>query len=237
MTLTTGADISSFRYADKHALKNLYFVSHAKKFMFISISKNACTALKALLYRLEYGKDFPDPGPYGGVHHFFGYKERKGNVEVIDRRNRKALEPYLDYVRFVVYRDPVARFLSCYHNKVLWPGQPQPHFTRFRLEGMALDPFLDVVEETLRIPDPLLIDEHIRPQARYFTREDVNYVVDIKALPAFLEEQCGVTGLPRRNEHVGVKLVPTDRQADRIRALYQEDYVIVPNYTLPVAVK
>ena len=68
-----------------------------------------------------------------------------------------------------MYRDPVDRFLSLYHNKVLWPPNPHPFYTKMRLEGLALDPFLDVVEEVLQIRNALHMDDHIRPQARCCT--------------------------------------------------------------------
>ncbi len=197
--------------------------------MFLSISKNACTSLKFLLHRVEFGRDLT-PGA-GGVHGFFGARERTGPGSVIDRRNTRALARCAGYLRFVIYRDPVSRFLSTYHNKVLWPPEPHRFFTKARLEGSPFDPFLDVVEEMLtRIPDPLHIDEHIRPQRRCFEPEDVDYIVPIEALAQFLEEKLQLTYPARHNEHTGLRIVPSAAQIERIRRLYREDYEIRPNY-------
>jgi hypothetical protein len=210
---------------------NLFFVSHKKKFMFLSVSKNACSSLKSILYRVEYGHEFV-PGRSGnrGVHHFWNYSPYRGRGTKIDRGNKSMLSRYPDYLRFVVYRDPVDRFMSLYHNKVLWPPHPHFYYTEMRLEGLALDPFLDVVEEALQIRNPLYIDEHMRPQARCCTREDVDYIVPIKSLTDFLRDKLDVAYMPQRNQHQGVKIVPTQTQVERIRALYREDYDIVPNY-------
>ena len=182
--------------------------------MFLSVSKNACTSLKLMLHRIEFGGDFVPGTAPDGIHRFLGFSERTGKGTKIDRGNKKRLRRYSDYLRFAVYRDPVDRFLSLYHNKVLWPPAPHHYYTGLRLEGLALDPFLDVVEEVLQIPDPLHIDEHIRPQKRCYTREDVEYIVPIDSLADFLAE----------------KLVPSERQLERIQKLYCEDYDLVPNY-------
>jgi hypothetical protein len=211
-------------------MPNLFFVSHAKRFMFLSVSKNACSSLKLILHRLEYGRDFRPGAKYPNIHTFWGFSEWTGKGTKIDRRSKRKLSRHSDYLRFAVYRDPVDRFLSLYHNKVLWPPAPNPYYTGLRLEGLALDPFLDVVEEALLIRNPLRIDEHIRPQNRYYTEEDVEYIVPIDALTDFLAEKFGVTDLPRGNKHKGVRIAPSEAQLDRIRTLYREDYDLVPNY-------
>ena len=59
---------------------------------------------------------------------------------------------------------------------------------------------------------------------------DVHYIVPIESLTEFLWDKFGVSYAARRNRHTGVKIVPTEAQVERIRALYREDYDIVPNY-------
>jgi hypothetical protein len=90
------------------------------------------------------------------------------------------------------------------------------------------------VEEALQIPEALHIDEHIRPQRRCYSPEDVEYIVPLGALSRFLEEKFGIVSLPRQNNHPGVRIRASERQIERIQRLYREDYEIVPNYPLAV---
>jgi len=214
-------------YARPDAMGNFFFVSHSKKFMFLSVSKNACTSLKQLLYRLELGRDFHNADGKD-IHNFWGFQAREGVL--IDRRDQHQLARYPDYVRFAVLRDPVARFMSTYHNKVAYPPAPHVFYRRNGLEGMALDPFLDVAEQVLRIRDPLQIDEHLRPQSCFYQPDDVRYIVPIGLLDAFLDREFGVRNVPRINTVTGVRTVPDAAQTARIRRMYRNDYRIVPNY-------
>ncbi len=109
------------RYTREDAMGNLYFLCPQKKFMFLSISKNACTSLKHLLYIEENSRLF-EPQGNSGIHEYWGFWERPGRI--VDRRNQAVLSQYPDYLRFVVYRDPVERFISTYFNLVLYPPKP-----------------------------------------------------------------------------------------------------------------
>ena len=214
------------RYSRSDAGGNIFFLCHKRRFMFLAISKNASTSLKELLYVLESGRapgDIP-----ADIHRTLGWRAKRGRA--IDRRNRKALAKYQDYFRFVVYRDPVDRFLSAYHSQVLYPPRPHPFYVRNRLEGMALDPFLDIVEEILRIENPLHIDEHLRPQRRYYEWDDVDEIVEMDSLNEFLLRTFQVRRIPSANAIVAPRVTVTQAQIARIRELYREDYTIPTTY-------
>lgn len=214
-----GGSVSS--YAHPNAMGNYFFLSHRKKFMFMCISKNACTTLKYTLYEAEFGAAYQEDDTCP-IHWYWGFEPRKDTL--VDRRDTESLGRHSGYRRFAVYRDPVERFMSMYHNKVLSPPRPHYFFETFGLQGMALDPFLDAVEEILGIANPLHIDEHIRPQSRYYLPEDIDHIVPIDRLDGFLMNQFGIRSQPRANRTDTLVVQPNREQRARICHLYHEDY-------------
>jgi Sulfotransferase family len=211
----------------RDAMPNLFFVCESRRFLFLSISKNACTTLKHLSYELDTGHPFACGDPWE-IHDHLGYAPIPGRV--IDRRDRAQLAKLAGYTRFTVYRDPVERLLSAYADKVPPGSVGADFFVKRGLIGMALDPFLDVVEQVLSLQDPLLMDEHLRPQHLCFEPADVEFVVPIEHLTRFLAQRFGVA--PTRRFNAGRAKPPeaSPRQRARIRELYHRDYQIVPNY-------
>jgi hypothetical protein len=215
------------KYARRDAMPNLFFVCASRRFLFLSISKNACTTLKHLCYELDTGGPFACSDPWE-IHDHFGYAPSPGRV--IDQRDLAQLVALSDHTRFAVYRDPVERLLSAYADKIPPGSVGADYFVKRGMVGMALDPFLDVVEQVVSLRDPLLMDEHLRPQHLCFSPGDVEFVVPIEHLTHFLEQRFGV--MPKRRFNAGRTKPPeiSDRQRDRIRELYRRDYEIVPNY-------
>lgn len=215
------------KYARRDAMPNLFFVCESRRFLFLSISKNACTTIKHLIYELDTGHPFACEDPWE-IHDQMGYAAVPGRV--IDRRDRAQLAALADCTRFTVYRDPVERLLSAYADKIPPGSVGADYFVKRGLVGMALDPFLDVVEQVLSLSDPLLMDEHLRPQHLCFAPGDVEFVVPIEHLTRFLAQRFGAR--PTRRFNAGRAKPPeiSARQRDRIRELYHRDYEIVPNY-------
>ncbi len=216
-------------YARKDAMGNFFFLCPRKHFMFLSISKNGCTSLKNLIFLEEYGRTHKS-SPGRGIHAVWGFKEKPGRV--INRADKESLRRYSDYIRFVVYRDPVERFLSTYYNKVLYPPYPHIFYTTHNLTGISLDAFIDKAAEILTIPDPLLIDEHLRKQSDYFTPEDVDHIVPLPALEHFVTHVLGCNSLPHDNRVRQKKVPPTEKQIETIQKLYAADYNIIPTYKI-----
>lgn len=78
--------------------------------------------------------------------------------------------------------------------------------------------------------NPLYQDEHIRRQSDYYNSEDVDYIVSIEKIDAFLQEY----DIPLIKEntnpsHTKFALIDTDYIAE-IKELYKSDYQILPNY-------
>ncbi len=215
------------RYERRGSMPNLFFVSHRHRLMFLSVSKNASTSLKKIMYREEFGHDANDEGK--GVHEAWGWRATPGKSLSVD--DHEGIAAYPDYRRFVVWRDPVSRFLSAYHNRVLFAEFEHPFYLRKRLEGMGLEQFINVTERVLQIDNPLHMDEHLRPQHLCYDPSDVQDIVPIQHLKAYLLSQFGIATPPPLNETVLPRLPASEKQLARIRALYAKDYEIEPGWT------
>lgn len=214
------------KYVRKGAAPNLFFLSHRHRFMYLGISKNASSSMKQLMWFEENegsGKVAPRD-----FHFYWGWEPREGRS--VDRRNQEALLRYGDFVRFAVYRDPLSRFLSNYHNKVLYSPNAHAFYAWQRLEGMGLEQFINVAEKVLQIPEPLHIDEHLRPQAWCYDPSDVDYIVPIEHLQAFLLEKFGIERRKRANRTELPKIEASPEQIEKIKSLYACDYAIEPNW-------
>ena len=214
-------------YVRRKAMPNLFFLCHKHRFMYLAISKNASTSLKFLMWQEETGGR-GDAAP-GATHRYWGFKPVPGRL--IDRGDRAQLAAYPDYTRFTVYRDPVSRFLSAYHNRVLFSDLAHPFYTGKRLSGMGLEQFIAVTESMLKIENRLHIDEHLRPQAWCFKPTDVDYIVPIEHLHAFLKSHFGIENEQQANRTVLPRVEATGAQLDRIRDLYRCDFGIRPNWS------
>jgi len=220
-------------YARKGAMLNLFFLCHKHQLMFLSISKNASTTLKHIMYREEFGVDTKDiPSK---IHKIWGWKARAGRA--IETHDAKGLQDYSGYTRFAVYRDPVARFLSAYHNKVLYSNYPHIYYVKNRLEGMGLDHFINVTATILKMKNPMHIDEHLRPQACYYQPADVDYIVPLESLSEFLESRFGIQAGPVHNKTRLPRIKPSKQQIEKIREMYACDYAIKPNWPVADAVQ
>jgi glycosyltransferase involved in cell wall biosynthesis len=213
-------------YAREKAMLNLFFLSHKHQLMFLGISKNASTSLKHLMYREEFGAAEHDQVTQ--IHKAWGWSSTPGRGIVVG--DEKSLEKFSTYSRFAVYRDPVSRFLSAYHNKVIYSPSTHPYYLENRLEGMGLDHFINVTAAILKMKNPLHIDEHLRPQSWYYQAEDVDYIVPIESLAEFLKTRFGILFESVHNKTELPWLTPNEQQVDRIKQLYACDYAIKPNW-------
>ncbi|MEE4219028.1 MAG: glycosyltransferase [Xanthomonadales bacterium] len=213
-------------YVRKKAMPNLFFLCHKHRFMYLGISKNASTSLKQHMWWEENEGRLEDQP--GAIHRYWGWKPVRGRT--IDREDSQQLALYPDYVKFAVYRDPVSRFLSAYHNRLLFPDFAHPFFAGKRLAGMGLDQFIRVTESVLKIENHLHIDEHLRPQAWCYEPVDVDFIVPIEQLDAFLLNQFGIVRRAKTNQTVLPRIPVTEQQRRKIAELYRVDYAIHPNW-------
>lgn len=179
---------------------------------FVVISKNACTYLKKIALS-RIGLNLTDSKL---IHDTIGYSENHFLTRVHKSNT--------DDIKIAVYRDPVSRLKSVYEWFVL-DRQSNLYFAMSDVYSMDFDRFLDFVERELCKSNPLLMDEHIRPQSDYYKDSDVDYIIDIKSLDEWLLLN-GIQTTERQNESI-VKIELTETQIERIKKLYEKDFKLI----------
>ncbi len=135
-----------------------------RRLAFLVLSKNACTSIKRAIGQ-RYGVDAPD------IHAASGWKpyKRWGLLAGEER----------DYEGFAFVRDPFARLVSCYRDKILWePGDavyPRPYFDIVPYSLPTNIPFAEFAARVARIPDRVA-DRHFKSQSSHLYRRGARVV-------------------------------------------------------------
>lgn len=207
------------------------------KLAYFPVPKVACTSIKYFFFELENNRPFE---PY----------ESNGNLVQIhmiypgkrfEKWDRAALA---DYLKLVVVRDPVARFLSCYGNRVLyhnaldgWEFTLTPEDHR---KGVVLRPDLDQyithfhryreLSGQIRFHSDLMV-RRIGDDPSYF-----DHLFNIGELDQFVEvvrARVGHAPEMGREQTEGPKFSPDDLSAAQrkfITDFYAEDYRVFGKY-------
>lgn len=187
---------------------------------FVAISKNAITYLQSIAIYAKTGYILREEDR---VHETIGGDPRNG-----------FLSPYNTYkqtrgkevIKFAVWRDPVERLVSCYKYFCLerWYRYYFHYLDLYR--EPSFDHFMQFVRFELGKSNPLFQDEHIRRQTDFYTPADVDFIVPIKKLDAFLQSYNVPIGHAVKNStHIDFKL-DNEEYIHEIRELYKADYEI-----------
>lgn len=215
-------------------------VNHEYRIVYFDVPKVASSTVKLALYELANGAPLQAGNPVERVH----------RLHPADPRNvRRDLARYRDYWCFTVVRDPVARLLSAYGNRIVhhrdtYKGR-LAHL-RAALLGLPMDPDPDTFFTRLgryRLQSGS-IRSHVRPMARFLggdlSRFDRVYrIEEMDLLAADLAARTGrQLGFPR-TQAAGRKLRLEEISDAALAALLrdtQEDYAFLDGlYTPPPA--
>lgn len=133
--------------------------SERLKIAYFPIPKSACTTLKNILYYLEFQEDYPKKPE--SIHSFWRHKKEEINPDILN-----------EYFKFVVIRDPIKRFLSCYRNRIFFHKDlaqtKQINVEQFRGLGLKkyprLDFFVQHLEEYIMVSNKT--EHHFSPQSQ-----------------------------------------------------------------------
>lgn len=130
-----------------------WLVFEDRQLAFLVLSKNACTSIKRALGE-RCGIDAPD------IHAAPGWKPHK-RWGVLSGAERT-------YDSFAFVRNPFARLVSCYRDKILWepgdPVYPRPYYDIAPYTLPVNSSFAEFVARIDRIPDRLA-DRHFKSQS------------------------------------------------------------------------
>lgn len=201
-----------------------------EKIFYAAVPKIACTSIKSAFYELENGvpfKPFKVNSRWKWIHNI-GY----GTL----LRDQYPEHRIANCYRVALVRDPVARFLSAYGNRVVHHGELSKEKAGKALRNLDLPPspdldlFVDRYEEYLQAHPSIL--HHTRPMVD-FLGSDPGYfsrLYSIKQMDDFaadISERAGREFEIGRHQTGGPKLKRhelTTARLEKVKALYVEDY-------------
>lgn len=200
-----------------------------QRIAYFPVPKAACTSIKTMFFEIENGVPFKPMQRHGQmfhIHNFYG-------TQPFNRQNTGQLQ---DFWRFAVYRDPIARFLSCYSNRVL-------HFRELssgmlsqqaQAAGALPDPDLDTFVERIELYREFSpsIRHHVAPQVSFLGREPgyfqrIYLMSELPQLVRDMEARTGRTLHLPHEQRGGPKLAPGDlgtNARESLLQLYRADF-------------
>lgn len=198
------------RYLHTVLKREIFFVkSGGCHVVYHPIPKTGCSTTKSLLLD-ACGYPLPDSGDVEDIHRITARSivlEESGNY--MKRETVRLEDNHFDWPRdwdlpddafhFTFVRNPWARLLSCYANKVA--GQRPSRFTSFasmypriKFEEMT---FPDFVTFACRVPDDLC-EPHFRPQSDFVDEKTIGFIGRIEHFAEDISRIITRAGLDRR---------------------------------------
>ena len=143
-------------------IRNVYILE-SPRLIYYEIPKTGCTTIKTILLEME-NSQVPDGDE--AVHvKLFPRAKYPSDVQKPE---------FDDYFRFALVRNPWARLVSCYQNKVLNP-RPGIFFGIYPRIPFNRMSFTDFVRFVCRVPDDLC-EPHFRPQSDFLASGNINFI-------------------------------------------------------------
>lgn len=153
----------------------------AHRISFYAVPKVACTSLKLAVFEIENGfafKNFRINGTLIHIHNFYV-------TSSFDASKKAEVK---GHVRFAVVRDPVARLVSAYRNRVLFHNELSE--SRLAQAGVDLPPKPDIETFVMRLKEyqeaSPSIRHHTLPMT-FFLGEEVGYFDRLFSMSQLLE--------------------------------------------------
>ena len=206
------------------------------KIFYAAVPKVACTSLKRAFFELENGFPFQPYVANGMERHIHNSAYASRLFQEHPAKHRT------DLWRICFVRDPIARLLSAYSNRVLHHNELSEQAAGAKLDALGLAPRPDL--ETF--VDNLADYQKAHPSIWHHTRRaisflgtDLNYysriytLSEMKAFEADIEVRTG-TKMTVGHEQTGGKKFRADdlssKALKKLRAFYAEDYKIYGDY-------
>jgi hypothetical protein len=210
-----------------------FILNHKFKYASVAISKNLTSSLKFKTLVDDYGFK-PSDCDFHTIHKLF----LEVSNETYDKSLRQPLSSLKKvrvkdcsllqgYFKFSVFRDPVERVISFYNNKLTSIKCEREYWQLMDIFQNDTDRFINFLEFETKKRDPLNMDEHVRPQSKYYNLSDIDMVVSIKSFDKFISRFGGCPYLV--NEGPSTKISFSDNQRNRIKQIYRDDYLLLEN--------
>jgi hypothetical protein len=200
-----------------------------QRIAYFPVPKSACTSIKSLFFQIENGVPFRPLVRHGQMFHIHNFY---GTVPF----GRVDQGPLEGFWRFAIYRDPIARFLSCYSNRVLHHRElsEKALSAQARKAGAIPDPDLETFVERIEIYREFSasIRHHCAPQISFLGRDPGYFhrIFPMDGLERMLVELNQRTGRTLQLPHEqrgGPKLSPAELSANaraQLEQIYRPDF-------------
>lgn len=196
---------------------------------YFAVPKVACTTIKTKLFQVENCTDLEGLTVNGQalpIHRLYPTRE----FSEIDHAR---IAPFC---RLAIVRDPIARFLSAYRNRVLEKNElvRSQRSTTLAAKGLPLKP--DLSTFIAHIEDYSVVRgiiHHVSPLTTFLGKNPGYFerIFDISEIGHFLEFASKITGRELCVSHHNVSTISggttvTPAEEARLRSFYEEDYEI-----------
>ena len=208
---------------------------YSKKISYISVPKVACTSIKS--YFFEYENGFPFK-PMRINEKRWGVHNAYAGVEFEDLPHKRIA----NHAFYAVVREPVARFLSCYSNRVQHHRELAPKFIKPRFQKVGLKPNPTIHEFIERLEEyrttSRSVGWHSRPLTASLGTDIKRYdrIYKFKELGEFvtdMNKRLGHNGTLPHLQSGGKKIkadVLSKAEIQKIQDHYASDYEFFSDY-------
>lgn len=209
------------------------------KTIFFEVAKNACTSIVSEIYRSNWKKWWsPDVTEEFTVWNAMNWKnsyfKHRMMLSVTEYAEKK--EQYKDHMKFLVYDEPLKRFIRMLNNKYIKhhtiASSVQPPYDK------NINDYVDkvILATQLDVLNSHFWDQHLAPitlNGKDFL-DDITYFVHLKDLNSFMKDKFDIE-MNRYNAMPLSKKVVTEeillpRQIEKIKEIYKEDYALTKKY-------
>ena len=239
-------------FDDKYAVcgtinkRNLFYnqpmniwIGHKNKLIYYEVAKNACTSIASSIYTNNWKTLFsPKITEKRSVWDCLFWRNHKLKIKYlfINPVYRNNIHKYKDYTKFLVYDDPLDRFIRMMNNK---------HINHHAIASMIFPPYKknihDFIDQCILVTQLNCLnsyewDQHLVPitQSGAMYIDDVTDFVYLKDIASFVKEKFGWTlgrhnAMPKERKPITREtLLPY--QIEKIKEIYKKDYEIPIKY-------
>lgn len=210
------------------------WIGHKSKLIYYEVAKNACTSIVSSLYNSNWKTLFsPRISKKRNVWSCLSANGHAIKIKYlfINPVYRNNIDKYKDYTKFLVYDDPVDRFIRMLNNK---------YINHHAIASMIMPPYKDVQDfidqcilvTQLNVLNSYEWDQHLVPITKSCAMyiNDVEEFVYLKDIAVYMKEKFGLK-LGRHNAMPKEKKVICREtlqpyQLEKIKEIYKSDYQI-----------
>jgi len=192
---TKGVELGRLHQTTQCGLETNAYFDPNEKLLFCIIPKNACTKEKMTLMKIRGHPNWQD---FDVAHN-----PERNQLESFCQRPLNQVNDILtdpSYLRIVIIRDPVERFISAYNDKVKGTRDVRYFESKF-VPNTTLDSFIDSLARRIQVPNRRnMVDKHVRPQSEFCDLKQTSHLYHLICANNIREELYEL--LSKQNDNI-----------------------------------